>query len=147
MQTKHIQNRILIVEDDASLLHGLIDKFTHEKFHVLSATNGIDGLASALVDHPDVILLDILMPQMDGLTMLQKLRESGAWGRSVAVIFLTNLSSENEKIMARIVKDEPVFYLVKSAVSLQDVVDKVKACLADSAAEEHADLPSHLILF
>lgn len=133
MKEDQIKKRILIVEDDASLLHGLVDKFTHEKFEVFSATNGAEGLESALTCHPQVILLDIIMPQVDGLTMLQKLRETGEWGKSVPVIFLTNLSAENENIMARIATDEPVYYLIKSAVSIQDVVDKVSACFTTDA--------------
>jgi two-component system OmpR family response regulator len=133
MKEDQIKKRILIVEDDASLLHGLVDKFTHKQFEVLSAANGAEGLASALENRPQVILLDIIMPQIDGLTMLQKLRETGEWGKSVPVIFLTNLSAENENIMARIATDEPVSYLIKSAVSIQDVVDKVRACFESKA--------------
>ena len=123
------QKCILIVEDDTSLQHGLVDKFTREGFKVLSANNGAAGLAMALINHPDVILLDVIMPQMDGFVMLQRLRESGAWGKSVGVIFLTNLSADSDKVMARITADEPAFYLVKSGVMLHDVVVKVNECL------------------
>jgi DNA-binding response OmpR family regulator len=142
MKEEQIKKRILIVEDDASLLHGLVDKFTHEKFQVFSATNGVEGLASALTNHPEVILLDIIMPQIDGLTMLQKLRKTGEWGKSVPVIFLTNLSAETENIMARIATDEPVSYLIKSAVSIQDVIDKVYECFGVETIKSNDTPPS-----
>ena len=69
----------------------LVDTFTREKFSVLQATNGEEGLTVALRDHPNLILLDIIIPVMDGMTMLRKLRED-AWGKDVPVILLTNLN-------------------------------------------------------
>ncbi len=129
------QKKILIVEDDQSLLKGLVDKFTRENFAVHFAANGVEGLSSAMINHPDLILLDIVMTQMDGLTMLEKLRAADEWGKHVPVVFLTNLSPDNDKIIARIIKDEPAFYLVKSNFMLSDVVAKVNECLAAKALE------------
>jgi DNA-binding response OmpR family regulator len=125
----HAQKRILIVEDDASLLRGLTDKFTRENFLVFFARNGVEGLSSALAHHPDVILLDIVMPQMDGLMMLQTLRTKDEWGKHVPVVFLTNLSPDNDKIIARISEDEPAYYLIKSDFLLSDVVAKVNEAI------------------
>ena len=82
---------ILIVEDDEAMLEVLIDEFKREGFKTLSAKNGVEGLDTALEKHPDIILLDILMPEMDGLTMLTKLRDD-KWGKDVPVILLTNYS-------------------------------------------------------
>ena len=79
---------ILIVEDDRSLLHALTDKFKLEGFHVLNSENGKEGLEMALKEEPDAILLDILMPIMDGLTMLGELRQANSWGRRVPVVIL-----------------------------------------------------------
>ncbi len=135
MDATNTQKKILIVEDDRSLLRGLVDKFTRENFAVSFASNGVEGLSSATLNHPDVILLDIVMAQMDGLTMLEKLRAASEWGKNVPVIFLTNLSPDNDKIIARIMKDEPVFYLVKSDFMLSDVVGKVNECLEARKAE------------
>jgi len=130
MDETSIKKRILIVEDDTSLLRGLIDKFTREGFAVLSASNGIEGFSSAMLNHPDVILLDVVMAEMDGLTMLEKLRAADEWGKKVPVVFLTNLSPDSDAIMSRITKDAPAFYLVKSDFLLSDVVTKVRECLA-----------------
>ena len=75
------KKKILIVEDDRALLQALVEKFTSEGFAVLSARNGGAGLANALANHPNIILLDIIMPDVDGLTMLERLRAANAWGR------------------------------------------------------------------
>ena len=130
MENNTTQKRILIVEDDESLLRGLSDKFSREGFVVSLASNGIEGFSSAMMNHPDVILLDIVMSEMDGLTMLEKLRAANDWGKTASVVFLTNLSPDSNEIMAKITKNEPAFYLVKSEFLLSDVVAKVRECIA-----------------
>ena len=112
--------KILIVEDEASQRMALVDKFTREGFSVVEAKDGKDGLTIALQEHPDLILLDIVMPVMDGMTMLQKIRED-AWGKDVKVIVLTNLSDA----LAHGSYD----YLVKSDWKINDVVARVRARL------------------
>lgn len=118
--------RILIVEDEPSLMAALVDKFTQEGFAVLSAKDGHDGLEVALHDHPDLILLDIILPIMDGMTMLYKLR-GDPWGKGVPVILLTNLS-EAERV-AKSLSQGVHDYLVKSDWKLEDIVKKVNAKL------------------
>jgi len=120
------KGKILIVEivdDELSLLEVLTDKFSKEGFKVLRAKNGKDGLKVALTEHPDIILLDIIMPVMDGMTMLKKLRED-EWGKDAKVIILTNLS-DNEKT-AQALADGSNDYLVKSDWKIEDVVKKVE---------------------
>jgi CheY-like chemotaxis protein len=113
---------ILIVDDEQSLLRALVDKFTREGFVVMGAKNGKEGLDSALANHPDIILLDLIMPVMDGTTMLANLRKD-PWGKDAKVIVLTNLS-EVEKATQRL---QGVYdYLIKSDWELKDVVKKVK---------------------
>ncbi|OGH71913.1 MAG: hypothetical protein A3G00_00140 [Candidatus Magasanikbacteria bacterium RIFCSPLOWO2_12_FULL_43_12] len=114
---------ILVVEDEISLLNALCDKLTRENFAVLEAKNGEEGLEVALREHPDLILLDIIMPVMDGITMLKKLRED-AWGKNAKVIILTNLS-DNEKV-AEALEQKSQEYLVKSDWKIEDVVAKVR---------------------
>ena len=121
----HMENKktILVVEDEISLLNALRDKLTRENFAVLEAKNGEEGLEVALREQPDLILLDIVMPKMDGMTMLRKLRED-LWGKSAKVIILTNLS-DNEKI-AGALEQKSQEYLVKSDWKIEDVVAKVR---------------------
>lgn len=117
---------ILVVEDDPPILKTLVDKLTEEGFRIIEAHDGEEGLMIADRDHPDLILLDIVMPKMDGMTMLKKLRQESEWGKSVPVILLTNLSPDEEKINKGITEDEPAYYLIKTNWSLNDVVQKVR---------------------
>ena len=122
------QKKILIIEDEKPLLQALVEKFGREGFKVLEASNGEDGLAVALKEHPDIILLDIVMPKMDGMTVLKKLRED-EWGKKAPVILLTNLSATGANIIEGIVENEPSYYLVKSDWKIEDVVAKVRETL------------------
>lgn len=122
MENKKI---ILVIEDEKSLREALDIKLTKNNFTVLDAENGKIGLELALLEHPDLIILDIKMPQMDGLHMLEKLRE-GVWGKTVPVIILTNVTSDNEQINKEITKYEPTFYFIKSDLKLEDLIEKIK---------------------
>jgi two-component system alkaline phosphatase synthesis response regulator PhoP len=122
------KSAILIVEDETDLRTLLKDKLESEGFDVLEAENGKLGLDSALAHHPDAILLDVIMPVMDGITMLKELRQD-EWGRSVLVIILSNLG-EAEKITEGLEKN--VFgYLVKSNWEPTDVVALIRKKLAE----------------
>lgn len=114
--------KLLIVEDEPVLLKDLQDKFTKEGYEVLTARDGQEGLALAMQNHPDLILLDIVMPVMDGMTMLYELRKD-EWGKNAEVVLLTNLSDS-----ARIADsyNEGVHdFLVKSDWTLDDIAKKV----------------------
>ena len=117
---------LLIVEDDAPERKALVDKFTRDGFMVHESVNGEAGLATALREHPDIILLDIVMPKMDGMTMLKRLRETDEWGKHVPVIILTNLTSADEGRTRDITELEPAYYLVKTDWKIEDVVAKVR---------------------
>lgn len=123
---------ILVVEDEGPQLKALTEQFTREGFFVLQAKNGEEGFKMALKELPDIILLDILMPKMDGMTMLKKLRQENAWGKSVPVIVLTNLNPDPKEINEAIAEDEPAYYLIKSDVSLSELLEKVKEILHES---------------
>lgn len=117
---------ILVIEDEKPILAALTAKLSHEGFSVLEATDGEMGLSAALEKHPDLILLDIVMPKMDGMTMLSKLRQDD-WGKSVPILVLTNLSDE-----ARInqsISNNVFDYLIKTDWKLEDVVSKVRETL------------------
>ncbi len=117
------KRKILIVEDEKALLKVLSDKFKREDFTVFEAGDGEEGLQSALRNKPDLVVLDIIMPSMDGLTMLKKLRED-RWGNSVPVLILSNLSDPQQ--IQEATGRGVIEYLVKSNWGLDDVVDKVK---------------------
>ena len=119
--------KILIVEDEVSLLNVLTDKLTREGYTVVKAIDGKEGLRLALSELPDLILLDINMPVMDGITMLKLLRKEDA-GKKVEVVMLTNFSEY--KLLAEAMEQGSHDYLVKSDWKLEDVVklihDKLK---------------------
>ncbi len=124
-----IKKKILIVEDSVTLLRILTTKLLGEGFDVLEARNGQEGLGIALKQHPDLILLDIVMPKMDGITMLKELRHD-EWGQKAVVMVLTNLSYAKETLneMESGVYD----FLVKSNWKLEDVVAKIREKLGVS---------------
>ena len=120
------KKKILIVEDDKPLLGALKIKFESEGFYVLTAVNGEEGLHSALENHPDIILLDIIMPIMDGITMMEKMRED-EWGKSAKIIILTNLSDSESVTNA--LQGGVYTFLVKSDWEIDAVVSKVRSML------------------
>lgn len=115
--------RILIVEDEPLISGAIAAKCQQEGFSVTVAANGKEGLERALADHPDFILLDIVMPVMDGIAMLKKLRKD-AWGETVPVLLWTNLN-DSEHMEDRL-KYNAVDYLVKSDWTPEQVVEQIK---------------------
>jgi DNA-binding response OmpR family regulator len=123
-----INKKVLIIEDEKDLREVLNDKFSMEGCKVVTAEDGEKGLVCALSEKPDIILLDIIMPKLNGMEMLAKLRED-KWGKDVPVIILTNLSASEEFIVNGLVLHKPTFFLVKSDWKLEDVVEKVRGVL------------------
>ena len=115
--------KVLVVEDDRVLRRVIVDNLKAEGFTVVEAEDGVAGLASAVAEHPDLILLDVVMPKMDGIAMLEKLREDH-WGKDAQVIMLTNLSDADKVSFAaeKGVKD----YLVKADWDITSIIQKVK---------------------
>jgi DNA-binding response OmpR family regulator len=121
--------KILLVEDEPALLMVLADKFRREGFQVFEASDGEIALESAVKYRPDIIVLDIVMPSMDGLTMLKKLREN-KWGNDVPVLILSNLSDPEQ--INEAAGSGAIDFLVKSNWGLDDVVAKVRQTLQKS---------------
>lgn len=89
--------KILIVDDEPNLRELFVDTLSPRGFECLTAANGLEGLNMALTAHPDIILLDVRMPEMDGLTMLRELRkkESAGGGKEkIPVIILSTVNDE-----------------------------------------------------
>lgn len=118
--------KLLIVEDEIALLRVLASQFDKKEFKVLEAEDGKEALKVALDEHPDLILLDLVMPVMDGMTMLGKLRQD-KWGKDAKVIILTNLDDDAK--VAEALKRGTFDYLIKSDWHVNNVVQKVKVKL------------------
>ena len=118
--------KILIIENEPATRKVLSDKLSREKFFVIQASNGQDGLNLALAEHPDLILLDVFMPKMKGLEVINELHKD-VWGTNVPVIILSNLNDESEIIEQ--IKHTQYEYLIKTNLNLATLVDKIKSKL------------------
>jgi DNA-binding response OmpR family regulator len=117
------QKKILVVDDEPVLSDLLSSKLKEIGFAAIAAHDGDEGLKKALSERPDLILLDIIMPKMDGITMLKKLRQD-AWGKTVPVIVLSNLNTA--EAVERSLASGAYDYLVKVDYSLNDLAAIVK---------------------
>ncbi len=122
--------KILIVDDDPYIRDVYSTELRFGNLKVEEAANGEEGLQKIADEKPDLVLLDILMPVMDGLTMLKQLRQTGDYGKNLPVILLTNMSAGDEKIIKNIAETEPLYYFVKSDLSVTELSKKVKEVLA-----------------
>lgn len=119
---------VLVLDDEELITRALAKKLETAGYNVLIQRNGEDGLRVALEVQPDLILLDMIMPKMDGISFLDKIRENQDWGKNVPVIVLTNLESGDQVQKS---KDRGVFdYLVKTNWSLSDVLSRVDQALS-----------------
>lgn len=117
------KNKILLVEDDNSLATVYVDRLEAEGFEVKRVENGEDALAAAESFQPDLVLLDVMMPEINGFDVLDILRNTPKTA-NLKVIMLTALSqdSDKERAMSLGVDD----YLVKSQIVIADVVDRIR---------------------
>lgn len=122
------QKTILIVEDEKNIREALRDALLDKKYSVLEAQDGKEGVAIALRDHPDLTLLDLLMPEMDGITALDQIR-ADAWGRDALIMILTNLDANKEKLVEYVVTHKPLEYLIKSDWKIYDLIERIENVL------------------
>jgi DNA-binding response OmpR family regulator len=121
--------RILLVEDDDALANVYIARLQSEGFDIRRVNNGEDALATALNYHPDLVVLDVMMPKVSGFDVLDILRNTPETA-NLKVIMLTALSQDSEKQRAQSLGVDD--YLVKSQVVVADVVDRIRHHLAES---------------
>lgn len=88
--------KVLIIEDDEAMLRGLIDNFEHANYNVLSATNGEIGLKKALEENPDLIILDIMLPIINGYEVCRLIRENDL---EMPIIMLTAKGEESDIVL------------------------------------------------
>ena len=118
--------KILIVEDDGPMRQTLGERFKHEGFNVITAVDGDSGIAMSREHHPDLLIVDILLPHTDGISMLKQIRVEGEWGKSVPVIILTNLPPHSEEMNEAIASTEPAYFLTKSSITPKEIVERVR---------------------
>ena len=116
-------SRILIIEDNRSYADTLRVNLEVEGYDVLVATTGTDGLEMARTEEPDLIILDLMLPAMNGFTVLQRLRETR---REMPVLIMTALGAEDEKLRGFGLGADD--YVVKPT-GLLEILARVKALL------------------
>lgn len=122
------KKKILIVEDEVPLLNVLDIKLTKEGYESFKAINGLEGLEMIKKHKPDLVLLDIVMPVMDGVTMAKKMKEDPEM-KDTKVLILTNLSDISK--LEEAVQNGGYDFLVKSNWTLDEVIEKIKEKLSE----------------
>lgn len=120
------KQKILIVEDDGFLASIYAQKLELDGFDVGLATNGEDGLRLAEKDHPSLVLLDLLMPKMDGFQVLERLKADAAL-KDIPVLVLTNLGQKED--VERCIKLGAAGYVIKAHSLPQETVKRIKEIL------------------
>lgn len=120
------QKKILLVEDDIFIRDIYQTKFAQEGYEVIFAENGLDGLKKLETFSPDIILLDMVMPYMGGIEMLNEIRKNESLNKT-PVIMLTNIS-EQEKVNEAM-DDGANDYIIKSHFTPSEVIEKIRTLL------------------
>ena len=123
MSTK---KRVLFVEDEDALQKSMGRALEFEGFDVISAYDGAEGLEMARKENPDIILLDLVLPKMDGFEVLKALKDDPKT-KDCPVVILTNLESPPD--IEKVFELGATTYLVKANYDLKVLVDKVRGIL------------------
>jgi two-component system alkaline phosphatase synthesis response regulator PhoP len=118
---------ILVVEDEPNMVAGLRDNFEFEGYRVITASDGVEGLRRALEESPDLVILDVMMPQMSGLEVCRQLRAKRA---SIPIIMLTARGQEVDKVVGLELGADD--YVTKP-FSIRELLARVKAILRRTA--------------
>lgn len=118
--------KVLIIEDDKFLRDLLRQKLGRDGFLVKEAIDGEEGLKSALDDRPDLILLDLILPQIDGFGVLEKIKKDPKLS-AIPVLVLSNLGQRED--VSRALSAGAEDFLIKSNFTLGEVVQKIKNVL------------------
>lgn len=117
------QKHILVVEDDKTLSEALVTALTYEGYKVTLAEDGPQAIKDALALHPDLMLLDLMIPVIDGIGVLREVRKD-EWGKDARIIVLTAVD-DLEKI-AQVVEAGGGEYITKTQISLGEIVRRVR---------------------
>jgi DNA-binding response OmpR family regulator len=118
--------RILLVEDDRFLRRACETSLRQRGFTVIAATDGEEGLRLARAEHPDLILLDLLMPKLSGVEVLRALK-ADVGTKAIPVLILSNSSREQD--VSEVISLGAVAYWVKANLSLKELGERVARLL------------------
>ena len=121
-----MEKKILIVEDDNFLRELITQKLIDENYKVSEAVDGEDGLKKIKEEKPDLVVLDLILPGVDGFEVLSKMKEDDAL-KSIPVIILSNLGQRDD--IERGLKLGAVDYLIKAHFTPGEIIEKIKNAL------------------
>ena len=127
-----MKKKILIIEDEPDLVKGLKLNLSDEGYEVDWAVNGVEGLRKAIDEAPDLIILDIMLPEMDGLEVCRKLRQKNI---ETPVIMLTAKGGEIDKVVGLEIGADD--YMTKP-FSIRELLARIKARLRHAEKENKA---------
>lgn len=130
--TDEAKKVILVVEDDPILKNILGHTFTAEKYQTVYASDGNEAIEFFNTFKPILILLDLMLPTVDGFTVLQKLRAREDEGKTVPIIIFSNLGQAGDRDKAKALGATD--YLVKAEVDIEEISAKIEAILAGTTA-------------
>jgi DNA-binding response OmpR family regulator len=116
--------KILVIEDEKAMAHALEIKLIHSGFEVRIAANGEEGLAMLEKEDFSLVLLDLIMPKLDGFKILEKMKNSGS---KIPIIVMSNLSQAQDETRVRELGAAEFF--IKSDTPLAKIVEQVKISL------------------
>ena len=117
-------HKIMVIDDTALARESVAKLLEYEGFETLKASNGRDGWAMMYNDTPDLILLDLMMPEMDGITFLKMLRRSPLW-KDMPVIVLTGVN-DDDKLITRAWELKVNDLIPKASFGFEDLLARVK---------------------
>ncbi len=129
------KTKVLVVEDEEILLTALSEELKQEGFEVVGAKDGVEGVEKAGSEKPDLILLDLVMPRLDGIGALKQMKENPDT-KEIPVVILTNLSDYDK--VSDALSLGAMDYLVKANYRLEELVNKIKTVIE----RKHSGMPS-----
>jgi DNA-binding response OmpR family regulator len=121
-----MKNKILFIEDESALQETFGDLLSREGYEVIKALDGDSGLRLAKSEKPDLILLDLILPRMNGFEVLEGIRKEDDI-KDIPVIILTNLESAGD--VQKAIEFGAKDYLVKENYKMEEVLEKIKTAL------------------
>ncbi len=123
------RRRILVVDDDPSIREILATQLGRLGFDTMTACDGEEAVAAFKKERPDLVLMDVMMPRMDGLTACQKMRSLEKRGARTPILFLTARDSQHDKLSSALSGGDD---FVSKPISLQELREHVEAALANA---------------
>jgi len=124
--------KLLVVDDDDAFLAFLEELLSRSQYQVLTASNGKDGISTAMQEIPDLIILDVMMPDMSGGMAAHYLSENIST-ESIPIIFLTSIISEDQEMMVD--NQEGNYQFLAKPIKVEHLLDEIEKCLrSDSTA-------------